>query len=56
MGKSSFTLSAADAADGTLVPLLQSLYVVTESQTLSFNVQTGLKVKRASTHFHDPAC
>ena len=26
-------------------PNNQSLYVVTESQTLSFNVQTGLKVQ-----------
>ncbi|GAX83865.1 hypothetical protein CEUSTIGMA_g11290.t1 [Chlamydomonas eustigma] len=35
-------LSIGNEEDGQL-PLLQSLYVVTESQTLSFNVQTGLK-------------
>ena len=35
----------AEASGGAAVPLLQSLYVITESQTLSFNVQTGLKVR-----------
>ncbi len=32
------------AAEGGAAPMMQSLFVVTESQTLSFNVQTGLKV------------
>ena len=45
INRPSSTAYGTEGSGSAAVPLLQSLYVVTESQTLSFNVQTGLKVR-----------